>query len=465
MNELVEYVGIWWLPEQPDNQVFGTFAFSPNIGITLELQGNLHSRITGDFTPSLVVGIANSGEYINILNCQLTKRISAGSSGYDRSSLIGEIAFIGKNFSKHHFNNAEEIKFQRLSICFAHLDEWLSDYRTDFQVENLDLSQETPMTIQYIPVSATDAELDGFSVSVGVKYNKSHSFRKQIKLSQKGLVSISFPEVKSLDDCFYYLYQLRNFLTLGLSVPTYPMQLMGTIETGESLEILYNQPHFPSEIHPIDSRNILFTFPDIQENFQDYLNNWFEKSELLEPVYSLYFSTLYNPHEYLQSTFLSLTQAFETYHRRVSGGVYLSTEEYMQNVYPKLLEALPKDLDNDFKQSLKNGTFRYANQFSLRKRLKDMTFELAEERLGIAFLMTKESRNDFVGKVVDARNYLTHYDHEHPVDISSSELLDLVEKLSAILEIYLLKEIGFEFSQIREMTGNHWKYKPVFRRW
>lgn len=449
MNEVLEYKGYWWLPEQPDNEVFGIFSFTPQQGITLELEGKLHPSFDRNFNPDLILGITKSGEHVTILNCQLTNQTHSLGNTYEQSSLVAEMAFKGKGFNAFHFESTDIIKFRRLTIRYAHLDEWLSDYIADFDIDTTDFPKNHSMTVQYQPSQAATAEFDGYKLALGVKYTSHHSIRKQVTIKQHALAEISFSEAKSLDDCFYFIYQIRNFLTLGLSVPTYPLQVIGLTETDQYIDFLYSQPHLPQNIRLFDSRNVLFSFPAIQENFQTYFANWFSRAEPLKPVYDLYFSARYNPHEYLQSTFLSLTQALETYHRRRYGGVYLANEEYKQKVYPKLAEAIPAELGNDFKQSLKKGTLQYANQFSLRKRLKDMTTELSEQQLGITFLYTRESRENFVGKVCDIRNYLTHYDPDSHVDVSSKELLDLTEKLIAILEIYLLKEIGFDFVTVQ----------------
>lgn len=467
MDKEVKYQGVWWLPDQPKNQVFGAFTFTPTTGVVLELEGELHPNIPiqfGPFNPSLIVGIANSGEYINILNCRLIG-VSHRRDTYSTSKFAGEMAFTANHKNATHFSDTEQIVFRRLSVHYANLDEWFAEYMADFKVEDGDFSQGRPVVIEYMPTRAFEVQGDGYKIVLNVRYERKHSFRKRISITQKAFIEIAFEESKSLDDCFYYIFQLRNFLTLGLSVPTYPLQISGQLDTKENIDFLYSQPHLPAEIKPIHATNILFSFPDIQDNFQSHLVSWFKQAKPLRPVYDLYFSTLYNPHEYLQSTFLSLTQALETYHRRQYGGVYLATEAYKKDVYPKLVEAIPPDLGSDFKGSLKGGTLKYAYQFPLRKRLKDMTTELANGDLGITFLNTSKARADFVKKVVDTRNYLTHYDPDSPVDVSSKELLNFVEKLRAILEIYLLKEIGFEFSQIREMTSRHWKYESVFRRW
>jgi hypothetical protein len=153
---------------------------------------------------------------------------------------------------------------------------------------------------------------------------------------------------------------------------------------------------------------------------------------------------------YVRSAFLSLTQALETYHRRKFGGVYQPDAEYRTNLYQILVRAIPADLDQGFKDSLRKGTLKYANQYSLRKRLKDITDTIAEH-VSLDFLASKKARDAFVGRVCEMRNYLTHYDPDEELQVESSELHDLYRKLEQILRICLLEEMGLSFARIKEM--------------
>jgi len=227
--------------------------------------------------------------------------------------------------------------------------------------------------------------------------------------------------------------------------------------------IFYQQPELPAKIRSLHSLDILFTLDDVHEQLEAYIVNWVNKADRLEPVYDLYFSVLYSQHMYLHSVFLSLAQAIETYHRRTIGGKYQSNAEYQAGLYKKFVEAIPPELDDDFKMSLIMGSLRYANQFSLRKRLRDITGRLAEN-LPIRFIAL-ESRSEFIERVCKIRNHLTHYDPDEQIDIEGTELHDLTEKLMVLLEVCLLEELGFGFDAIRAMTSKHRRYKRMFQRW
>lgn len=218
------------------------------------------------------------------------------------------------------------------------------------------------------------------------------------------------------------------------------------------IEIFYPNKYFPSNIKKIDSYYMLFTFKDIQENFELVLNNWFNKNELLKPVYDLYFSTIYNPFTYLNHKFLSLVQALEAYHRKMYGGNYLSDEQYNRitsKIKSVIDEELTGEINNTFKQKL-----AYLNEYSLRKRLKNI-LEIHEETTNL-FIGNKR---DFVNDVVNTRNYLTHFDNkltEHAKN--GRELYQLTLGLQQILNICLLYELGIPKEQIAEIVKRNHKF-------
>jgi hypothetical protein len=456
MNESFTYSGFWWLPEKPENQVPGRLEYTPTGGIVLELQGNLHPRTKKNFGPSLILGLSEEGKDITLQHCQLTRISHTGTSGYGTSSLAAATAFRGT-----HFQNPEDVKFRSLSVRYAHLDEWF--LTTDFDVRN-NIHKENRLTVQYEPPIPVKVEVDDYEVGILTKWGMSHSFHKQVTLTQEAWVRFRPEQARFFEVYSDIVHHTRNFLSLALSVPTYPLSIAGATESGDLVDVFYRQPHLPAEIKTLDRRHMLFTFPVVRERFAAHITNWVSKAKELAPVYDLYFSVLYNRHQYIQSAFLSLTQAVETYHRRAFGGEYLSSEEYLSSLYKKFVEAIPAEVDKDFRQSLKKGSLYFANQFSLRKRLKVLANELSDS-LSIGFLGTAKARDAFVERVCGVRNYLTHYDPNQQIEIVANELQDLTEKLETLLCVCLLKELDFSYDDIKKMTRNHWKYKCVFRRW
>lgn len=160
---------------------------------------------------------------------------------------------------------------------------------------------------------------------------------------------------------------------------------------------------------------------------------------------------------------MSLTQALETYHRQIFGGKYQPDDEYLEGLYKTLVSAIPADIASEFKNSLKQGKLRYANEYSLRKRLQ-LIGEYIAENLQIPFLMDKKQRNIFVEKIADTRNYFTHFAPElrEKAALGGKELLDLRAKLRLLLQICLLKELGFAPEEINNMFKKSHEYSQFF---
>ena len=154
---------------------------------------------------------------------------------------------------------------------------------------------------------------------------------------------------------------------------------------------------------------------------------------------------------YLQHRFLSLIQAIESFHQRIYKGEYLSDDDY-NGVYKALVNAIP-DIDIDIKKSLENR-LKYGNEYSLRKRLKEIFGKYQEILNGFI-----ENKNSFIEKVVDTRNYLTHYDKDlKELAVSGEALYSLTQKLKILLETCLLSELGFSLEEIKGLFLRNRRY-------
>ncbi len=128
------------------------------------------------------------------------------------------------------------------------------------------------------------------------------------------------------------------------------------------------------------------------------------------------------------------------------------------------MEVIPQDVDNGFRQSLIEGKLKFANEYSLRKRLLELIDRIAPN-VPVGFLASKEGTREFISKVCDTRNYLTHYSPElqYRAATQASELGKVARQLGVLVEICFLVEIGFGFNAIREMKPNPGRYKYILQ--
>lgn len=129
-------------------------------------------------------------------------------------------------------------------------------------------------------------------------------------------------------------------------------------------------------------------------------------------------------------------------------------------MYDRLVEAIPDHSDPeypDFKISLE-GRLRYINEYSLRKRLK-----LLIRDTNAVFHYFVDHPNEFINNVVDTRNYLTHYSRtSESTAVRGKALYPLTEKVKILVEIILMRELGFSFEKIDEIIHRNSNFSYFF---
>lgn len=202
------------------------------------------------------------------------------------------------------------------------------------------------------------------------------------------------------------------------------------------------------EVHPAD---MLVIFPTIKESVSNILEAWFSKAELLRPVFTLFFGSMYFSSMYPRFHFLNLIQAAETFHRNMRKGKYTSKGAF-EKICQVLKKAIPEEVCGEFRESLESR-ISFGNEYSLRTRIKLLFMELEDETRQ---LLTQDVKA-LVGKIVATRNYFTHYTSSlKKKALSGDELHYANQKLRVLLIVLLLKEVGLSEPLIRDaLCGNN----------
>jgi hypothetical protein len=161
---------------------------------------------------------------------------------------------------------------------------------------------------------------------------------------------------------------------------------------------------------------------------------------------------------YVEHRFLSMVQAVESYHRQAIGGEYLTPEAY-KPVYSALVAAIPPTENSAFIAALKNR-LRYHYQLALRKRLEDLV-----DLYGALASPVLPGPTTFVTRVVDTRNYLTHYDQDLRSRAATGlgHQFNLIQRLRVLLEVCFLCELGLPQEAVKKMIVKSWAYQYVLR--
>ena len=118
----------------------------------------------------------------------------------------------------------------------------------------------------------------------------------------------------------------------------------------------------------------------------------------------------------------------------------MGIEEY-EDIKNQIIDFIQELIKNeDHKNSLGNK-IKFGNEISLRKRLKELINDLKDYEIINKIIDRKKDK--FIGEVVDTRNYYTHYDDSSNFKKDNEKLHILNFKLKILIELIILKELGF----------------------
>lgn len=455
MVEEFEYKGQWYLPEKPEKSIFGTLRFTPTEGAILDLMGSFRGSSFSFgrmLQPEIILGFSSNGKLITLYKCFETK-LSMSSPGLPTSSFYANVVFVGATFQ-----SKDDIKFKRMLIHYSNLDEWVNISGIDIQ----DLPDRKEVVIKYKRPEPIKVDMsDNYDVFLDVlATGPTHSaVQKEASIEQKTYVRIEPREKISFDEFLNIAYNIQNFLSLAFLSVAHPLIVTGIAEEnhvpGEEeknenivVDIFYESQDGHEKSKILTQYDMLFTLGDLQGQLSTFLKNWFKEAELLKPVYDLYFGSLYNSRMYLQHRFLSFMQAIESYHRRTMNNFELPKEEHKKRI-SEIVSAVPEAHRNWIENKLV-----YSNELNLRNRFKELLDIFSD--LSRRFIPDRDS---FIHKVVTTRNYLTHYDEESKKQcLEGIELYRATKKLKILIEICLLKTLGFPSDKIKELVLRNTKY-------
>jgi len=460
-----EYAGIWWLPEKHELQVSGTLYFNYKEGARLSLIGSFVElqKLDALLSTKIILGLTQDGKQITLYRCHEKNR-NINFFGLINSEFSVDVVFIGC-----HFEKEEDILFEKLSISYTNLDEWvgISGFQFDTKVDQKGYLKR--FVVVYTPPQKFGAKIQNYNINISFDFNYKIDSRFIIQLKQITVIEI---ETKSPVHFTNYMETIveyiRGFLSLAIGESVYPIKIIGKSKASvtklkdervvlNNIFIFYKLGRFADFSKRVYAHDMLFTYRDISDKLELYLENWISKSEILRPVYELYFSTLYNPSMYLNLQFLSLIQALEAYHRRIYGGKYISDEDYTR-MYKAFIKVIPKNIDPGFRNSLFEK-IKYLNELSLRRRLKD----LFKKYKNVVKPVIPDKKK-FIDSIKNTRDFLTHYDKNlESKSKKGKELYRLTQKIKFLLEICFLSELGMSDEIIRNLIKRNERYRRLSR--
>ena len=446
--------GYFWLPEKEDRKIPGTLTISDGGDIELEVVGLFDESIeslNGEDDLSRIIGHIEKDGLVTLDNCFYTKKnISFG--GISKSKVCVNRVLSGVAYDKD-----EPVTFNSLSFSVDCFDEWvgISGIKVDRDWEN------KTATITYEPPLDIACCLDnGMQLEICFAYTLPGSPNTtEAKITQRAYFKLTSEKIRPLSEFTEVAYKLTNLMCFAIDATVTLKNLIVKSseiqrEVGEEkfhpvpISVYYPSIPFSEKVPSKSWHQMLFSYGQIKSNAQDVFNNWINAYDVIAPALSLYFSTKIGAQKYLDGKFLALAQGLETYHRRTSDENLMDPGEF-----ESLVAMLAENCPDQHLEWLK-GRLMHGNEINLGKRLKRI-IEPFKDKLG-----NSTNRSRLLRKIVDTRNYLTHYNEDLKSQAAHGrDLWVLCQKMEIIFQLHFLKVIGFSNEEIDSVVENCYPLK------
>ena len=392
-------------------RVGGNLQFAPKGGISLELFDT--ARDPGAiFTGSsqhypVILGQLHDGPAFTLLDC-FPANTHFGGGGFAQVSLVANQMLTGI-----HLRDPAQAVFDEIRVSMSSLNDWMGLRPIQQQMSELPV----PGTGRQATISCRHYEMAGFSPLNGgpslltdQEFSTSFDWVESASIRNQFYLRLIPRNPFSLDACVQEVFRLQAFTSLlcGHQVFFREIRLYQAGLQGRDRQmnvVRYLAEFGRAKEHRRSRRHdILLPLPNVWELLPEIWIQWIERYEQYRSAVELYTSTEVFVGQLLHFQLLAIIQALETLHRNRFGGNYLTATDYaaaLTSFTPSIAAITDADLRSALKARLK-----YGNEYSLRKRLKELSKLLP---MGVLALIHPKPV-PFLEQAVDTRNYLTHFD-------------------------------------------------------
>jgi hypothetical protein len=221
----------------------------------------------------------------------------------------------------------------------------------------------------------------------------------------------------------------------------------------KQVRLLFQQ--MPERLEPVRylyAEEMLLTTRDVP--FAIMVERWIRFANAFTDICDLYFSVVYGRGLLRDAAVFMLMQVAEAYHRERYPGTEIPSEEYETRKKKVIVESAPVEYRTWLKEKLK-----YANELTLRKRLRTL---IADDKDALTSVIDNEEH--FISKLINTRNYMAHRTEElRLLAASGVELHYLSVKLSVMLKLCFLRELGRSGAERKEIISRHLRFSGLVR--
>ncbi|AYD90361.1 hypothetical protein D5R93_10745 [Actinomyces lilanjuaniae] len=468
LAESSEWVGYWWLPEEPEERVPGTLRYDGDGNLALSLIGTFEDRVMSHPAPGRTVvhhGVRDSWDVVHgaagnreitLLGCsplRSRRTFLARVDSPDTQAIVVDAALVGV-----HASDWDDAAFSAAEMSVEDMVSWAGTSALEWGLGCDGDRLDGTGSISVSPVEEKSVVVDD-----GTTFCLSHRYTAPFMDWRKGEAigrirdSVSMrvvPEspfsLKSVLEkvsLVQYLVALATHQAAGvLWVRLEPADgeigsLSGRSRSRCGVDLLYAP--FAVGAHDskaVDARRILFSCDSLP--FEEILPRWCEVRERLLPAINMIMGMRYGSTSFVENRLLAAVGAAEVLHRRLGVGERPFPDKEFKEVRKALLEQAPEEYRERFKSA-------FRNDLTLRDRLQQLAGRLDH---GVVGLLVPDAGH-WAGRAVKARNDLAH-EGSTPKH-SLEELVVVVDVTTVIVLLNVLNELGLPVERQREIVQYH----------
>ncbi len=441
--ERLEYDGIWKLPEYEDVELYGKLIV--NDDITLEVIGDIPFELQ-DKKIDIIHGFTTNGKYITLIN-NFNKNTKLNYPGIDSYKYSARYLFIGKKI-----NSIDELNIKSITSRYTNLEEWIGIYGFNFKMQkhknfDINLNYKIPNKISY--------ELDDFNLDINFMARQSGNLKDNYSISQYSNITFFDIEDSSFNSCMNIVNDFSNFISLcvGKNVKFYDVSIK---DMDDEIIKVYTRVYKSKLINDSKMMNheMFIPYNYIDEEFSTFLSRWYEKKDKLQPIIS-YLLEICDIKSYDSIAFIKAMQCLETFSRRMLTNCK-DDEEY----HNSRISYIISKIDNEEYKEWLTKKLEFSNEPTLGKRLNEILKET-----GFILNINEKRRKSIIKKLVDTRNYYTHFDESKKDKImNGEELIWSIKYIVVLTKALLMIELGVSEEKIKERLCNVYSEKYVIDR-
>lgn len=429
--ESFEADGLFWLPENEDDQVAGRIIFDPSSGGRLELIGNF-ADIEGDELSDqnvLIHGVAGR-RYLTLRNCfhrgYTTEYPGVRRDRYDTGTIL----------AGHLFAVDDPMTFSEITFSTNNLLAWTGRSAFKERSERDSDGKYRGVAISISTQDSDEAAGDSFSLELLNTWKVSQGVTRHV-IEEDCYLRVAYPSPREYDLIMQDLRILQDLVTLATGMAAVPSKvhlakdgLEHERRPGHRKDIqIYSGLQGYAFAKEQESRKMPIRYAGI--GGIDAMARWLTFSRDRKPVLDLLLASRYQK-MYVENRFLSGVSAAETLHRLEFLNEVRPAHEY-KAFRRMLVRCVPKPHRSWLSQQL-----AFANEPRLRHRLKELaTHAEVSEILGI------RDAAKWADHVANMRNRMVHHDAAKTESVTPAEFHWFAESLNLTVWLSFMKKCSF----------------------